>query len=105
MVTALLAFWTSVHAHELTAVVAASRDLADGMGENETAAFGVGPHLGLSAGLGPEESRAKLQVGLELQCGTGWIGSIRNKKFPDRPDLLRIPGWKSGTASCAQAGW
>ena len=28
-----------------------------------------------------------------------------NKNFPDRPDLLRIPGWKSETARCAQAGW
>ena len=36
---------------------------------------------------------------------TGWTGSIRNKKFPDRPDLLRIPGWKSETARCVQTGW
>ncbi len=72
MVTALLALWSSAHAHELTGVVAASRDLADGMAETESAAFGVGPYLGLAAGLGPEGSRAKLQVGLELQYGTGW---------------------------------
>ena len=43
-------------------------------------------------------------VGFVLD-GTGWTGSTRNKRFLDRPDLLRIPGWKSGTARYAQAVW
>ncbi|GEM_PF-3393723 len=59
-------------AAQLVGVVAASRDLADGMDDVESAAFGVGPYLGLGLGLGPEDSRARLTATLELQGGAGW---------------------------------
>ena len=72
MLAVLLASWAPAHAHDVMTLVAASRDLADGLGESESASFGPGPHLGVAVGLGPEESQARLRVGLELQYGFGW---------------------------------
>lgn len=72
MSTALLALLATAQAHELVAVLALSRDLADGLDDVESAAFGVGPYLGLAAGFGLADARARLSLGLELQGGAGW---------------------------------